>query len=242
MIVPGIGTIVEGINSVNSAIDSDRAEKVIFLESDKNTSHRVELLIEKAKNKGLIVEKISKKEKWIFNNRHSVVALCVPKKTYDEKTLDQLKLSNIVVLDHIQDTNNLGAITRTASAFDFNILCLPKKRSVNITERTFGISSGGLENVNIVFYNSIFSLIKKLKSLEYWTVGLEMNTKEDLLNVDLNNQKVALFIGSEENGLSKEIQNKLDLIVKINMNNTVESLNASVAAAIAMNHFFKKSS
>ena len=242
MIVPGIGKIVEGINSVNSAIDSDRAEKVIFLESDKNTSHRVELLIEKAKNKGLIVEKISKKEKWIFNNRHSVVALCVPKKTYDEKTLDQLKLSNIVVLNHIQDTNNLGAITRTASAFDFNILCLPKKRSVNITERTFGISSGGLENVNIVFYNSIFSLIKKLKSLEYWTVGLEMNTKEDLLNVDLNNQKVALFIGSEENGLSKEIQNKLDLIVKINMNNTVESLNASVAAAIAMNHFFKKSS
>ena len=242
MIVPGIGTIVEGINSVNSAIDSDRAEKVIFLESDKNTSHRVELLIEKAKNKGLIVEKISKKEKWIFNNRHSVVALCVPKKTYDEKTLDQLKLSNIVVLDHIQDTNNLGAITRTASAFDFNILCLPKKRSVNITERTFGISSGGLENVNIVFYNSIFSLIKKLKSLEYWTVGLEMNTKEDLLNVDLSKQKVALFIGSEENGLSKEIQNKLDLIVKINMNNTVESLNASVAAAIAMNHFFKKSS
>ena len=163
-----------------------------------------------------------------------------PKKTYDEKTFDQLTLSNIVVLDHIQDTNNFGAITRTASAFDFNIVCIPKKRSVNITERTFAISSGGLENVNIVFYNSIFSLIKKLKSLEYWTVGMEMNTKDDLLNVDLNKQKVALFIGSEENGLSKEIQNKLDIIVKINMNNTVESLNASVAAAIAMNHFFKK--
>mgnify|MGYP003327237542 FL=1 len=242
MIVPGIGKIVEGINSVSSAIDSDRAEKVIFLESDKTTSHRLELLIEKAKNKGLIVEKISKRDNWKYNNRHSVVALCTPKKTYDEKTFDQLTLSNIVVLDHIQDTNNFGAITRTSSAFDFNIVCIPKKRSVNISERTFAISSGGLENVNIVFYNSIFSLIKKLKSLEYWTVGLEMNTKEDLLNVDLNNQKVALFIGSEENGLSMEIQNKLDLIVKINMNNTVESLNASVAAAIAMNHFFKKSS
>ena len=99
MIVPGIGTIVEGINSVNSAIDSDRAEKVIFLESDKTTSHRLELLIEKAKNKGLIVEEISRKENWIYSNRHPVVALCVPKKTYDEKSLDQLKLSNIVVLD-----------------------------------------------------------------------------------------------------------------------------------------------
>ena len=240
MKVAGIGKIVEGINSVNSAIDSNRVEKILFLESDKTTSNRLELLIKKAKNKGLLVKKINEKEKWIYNNRHSVVAICTPKKTYDEKTLDQLKLSNIVVLDHIQDTNNFGAITRTASAFDFNIVCIPKKRSVNITERTFAISSGGLENVNIVFYNSIFSLIKKLKSLEYWTVGMEMNTIDDLLNVDLNKQKVALFIGSEENGLSKEIQNKLDIIVKINMNNTVESLNASVAAAIAMNHFFKK--
>ena len=240
MKVAGIGKIVEGINSVNSAIDSNRVEKILFLESDKPTSNRLEQLINKAKNKGLVVKKINEKEKWIYNNRHSVVAICTPKKTYDEKTLDQLKFSNIVVLDHIQDTNNFGAITRTASAFDFNIVCIPKKRSVNITERTFAISSGGLENVNIVFYNSIFSLIKKLKSLEYWTVGMEMNTKDDLLNVDLNKQKVALFIGSEENGLSKEIQNKLDIIVKINMNNTVESLNASVAAAIAMNHFFKK--
>ena len=208
MKVAGIGKIVEGINSVNSAIDSNRVEKILFLESDKTTSNRLELLINKAKNKGMVVEKINEKEKWIYNNRHSVVAICTPKKTYDEKTLDQLKLSNIVVLDHIQDTNNFGAITRTASAFDFNIVCIPKKRSVNITERTFAISSGGLENVNIVFYNSIFSLIKKLKSLEYWTVGMEMNTKDDLLNVDLNKQKVALFIGSEENGLSKEIQNK----------------------------------
>tara|TARA_Y100000591_G_scaffold14970_1_gene11316 strand:+ start:1919 stop:2644 length:726 start_codon:yes stop_codon:yes gene_type:complete len=240
MILPGIGKIVEGINSVNSAIDSDRAEKIVFLESDKTLSNRLQLLMEKAKNKELIIERISKKEDWTYNNRHSVVAICIPKNTYDEKTLDQLKTSNIVVLDHIQDTNNFGAITRTASAFDFNIVCIPKKRSINITERTFAISSGGLESVNIVFYNSIFSLIKKLKSLEYWTVGMDMNTKDDLLNVDLNKQKVALFIGSEESGLSNEIQNKLDLTVRINMNNTVESLNASVAAAIAMNHFFKK--
>ena len=71
---------------------------------------------------------------------------------------------------------------------------------------------------------------------------MEMNANEDLANIDLNKQKIALFIGSEENGLSKEIQNKLDLIVKINMSNKVESLNASVAAAIAMNQFFKKNS
>ena len=240
--VAGIGKVVEGINSVISAIDSGRVEKIIYLDTGNGGSSRLEKLINIANSKGLAVEKVNTKESWAYNSRHSVVALCIPKKTYNESSLEKLKLDNIVVLDHIQDINNFGAITRSAAAFDFNIVCIPKKRSVNITERTFAVSSGGLENVNIVFYNSIFSLIKKLKSLDYWTIGLEMDTEEDISNVNFNDQKVALFIGSEESGLSNEIQKKLDIVSKINMNNKMESLNASVAAGIAMNHFFKKSS
>ena len=240
--VAGIGKVVEGINSVLSAIDSGRAEKIIYLDTGNGVSSRLEKLINNANSKELVIEKVKTKENWVYNSRHSVIALCVPKKTYNESSLGKLKLDNIVVLDHIQDTNNFGAITRSAAAFDFNIVCIPKKRSVNITERTFAVSSGGIENVNIVFYNSIFSLIKKLKSLDYWTVGLEMDTEEDISNIKFNDQKVALFIGSEESGLSNEIQKKLDIISKINMNNKMESLNASVAAGIAMNHFFKKSS
>ncbi len=240
--VAGIGKVVEGINSVISAIDSGRVEKIIYLDTGNGGSSRLEKLINIANSKGLAVEKVNTKESWVYNSRHSVVALCIPKKTYNESSLEKLKLDNIVVLDHIQDINNFGAITRSAAAFDFNIVCIPKKRSVNITERTFAVSSGGLENVNIVFYNSIFSLIKKLKSLDYWTIGLEMDTEEDISNINFNDQKVALFIGSEESGLSNEIQKKLDIVSKINMNNKMESLNASVAAGIAMNHFFKKSS
>ena len=240
--VAGIGKVVEGINSVISAIDSGRVEKIIYLDTGNGGSSRLEKLINIANSKGLSVEKVNTKESWVYNSRHSVVAFCIPKKTYNESSLEKLKLDNIVVLDHIQDINNFGAITRSAAAFDFNIVCIPKKRSVNITERTFSVSSGGLENVNIVFYNSIFSLIKKLKSLDYWTIGLEMDTEEDISNINFNDQKVALFIGSEESGLSNEIQKKLDVISKINMNNKMESLNASVAAGIAMNHFFKKSS
>ncbi len=240
--VAGIGKVVEGINSVLSAIDSGRAEKIIYLDTGNGVSSRLEKLINNANSKELVIEKVKTKENWVYNSRHSVIALCVPKKTYNESSLGKLKLDNIVVLDHIQDTNNFGAITRSAAAFDFNIVCIPKKRSVNITERTFAVSSGGIENVNIVFYNSIFSLIKKLKSLDYWTVGLEMDTEEDISNIKFNDQKVALFIGSEESGLSNEVQKKLDIISKINMNNKMESLNASVAAGIAMNHFFKKSS
>ena len=238
--VAGIGKVVEGYNSVFSAIESNRVKKIIYLETGNANSDRLKKLISLANSKGLHLEKIHTKDKWVYSGRHTIVALCDPKETYNEKNLDKLNSSNIAVLDHIQDTNNVGAIARSGSTFNFNIICLPKKRSVNITERTFSISSGGLENVDIVFYNSIFSLIKKLKSLNYWTIGLEMNAEENISNASFNDQKVALFIGSEESGLSVEVQKKLDLVLKINMNDTIESLNASVAAGIAMSYFFKK--
>ena len=97
-----------------------------------------------------------------------------------------------------------------------------------------------MEYVNIVMYNSIFSLIKKIKNLGYWTIGLDMNSSNQINDLDLKNQNIALIVGSEETGLSKEIQKKLDLIVDISMTKNIESLNASVAAAIAMHEIFIK--
>ena len=89
-------------------------------------------------------------------------------------------------------------------------------------------------------YNSIFSLIKKIKNLGYWTIGLDMNSSNQIKDLDLKNQNIALIVGSEETGLSKEIQKKLDLIVDISMTDNMESLNASVATAIAMHEIFIK--
>ena len=97
-----------------------------------------------------------------------------------------------------------------------------------------------MEYVNIVMYNSIFSLIKKIKNLGYWTIGLDMNSSNQIKDLDLKNQNIALIVGSEETGLSKEIQKKLDLIVDISMTDNMESLNASVATAIAMHEIFIK--
>ena len=97
-----------------------------------------------------------------------------------------------------------------------------------------------MEYVNIVMYNSIFSLIKKIKNLGYWTIGLDMNSSNQIKDLDLKNQNIALIVGSEETGLSKEIQKKLDLIVDISMTNNMDSLNASVATAIAMHEIFIK--
>ena len=97
-----------------------------------------------------------------------------------------------------------------------------------------------MEFIDIVLYNSIFSLLKKIKSNNYWTIGLDMSSKNKIKEINLVDQKIALVLGSEQNGISSEIQKKLDLVAQIDMSESIESLNASVAAAIAMHQIFIK--
>ena len=97
-----------------------------------------------------------------------------------------------------------------------------------------------MEYIDIVLYNSIFSLLKKINSNNYWTIGLDMNSKNKIKEINLVDQKIALVLGSEQNGISLEIQKKLDLVAQIDMSESIESLNASVAAAIAMHQIFIK--
>ena len=238
-IVDGLGKLVEGINSVEAALLSNRANEIIFF-SRKNKSQRLNDLIETAQRKKLKIREVKNKKEWKYNDRHSIVALCKPLKIYKESDMPQFKDSNFIICDHIQDTNNLGAIVRSAAAFGFDILAIPSKRSVKLSEKVFSISSGGLERVNVLMYNSIFSLIKKLSSLDIWTIGLDMGGNTRINDVDFNQQNVALFLGSEEKGMSQEVKNKLDVISKIEMLDSTESLNVSVAAAVAMHEIFIK--
>ncbi len=240
MKVDGVGKIVEGVNALEAALNSNRVKKVIVLDTKLNKSNKLNFLIEGIKKQNIEIEIVKDNKLWEFHSRHNIVGICKEKEIFDEKNFENIISEKILILDHFQDTNNLGAVARSAAAFDFQTIFLPKKRSVQITEKTFAISSGGMEYVNIVMYNSIFSLIKKIKNLGYWTIGLDMNSSNQIKDLDLKNQNIALIVGSEETGLSKEIQKKLDLIVDISMTNNMESLNASVATAIAMHEIFIK--
>jgi len=238
--VDGVGQIVEGVNALDAALSTNRVKKVYFLESPNNTSSKYKKLLDTLKKKNIETEVIKDPHRWNFHSRHNIVGICDEKKIYDETNFEQTLKNKILILDHIQDTNNFGAIVRSAAAFGFETVFIPKKRSVKITERTFTIASGGMEYVDIVLYNSIFSLLKKIKSNNYWTIGLDMSSKNKIKEINLVDQKIALVLGSEQNGISLEIQKKLDLVAQIDMSESMESLNASVAAAIAMHQIFIK--
>jgi 23S rRNA (guanosine2251-2'-O)-methyltransferase len=238
--VDGVGQLVEGVNALEAALRANRVIKVYFLESSKNTSSKYKNLLEIIRKNNIEVEVIKNLNKWNFHSRHNIVGICEEKKIYNETNFEKILKNNVLILDHIQDTNNFGAIIRSAAAFGFETVFIPKKRSVKITERTFTIASGGMEFIDIVLYNSIFSLLKKIKTSNYWTIGLDMNSNNKIKEINLVDQKIALVLGSEQNGISLEIQKKLDLVAQIDMSDSIESLNASVAAAIAMHQIFIK--
>ena len=238
--VDGVGQIVEGVNALEAALRINRVKKVYFLESHNNTSSKYKKLLEVLRKKNIEIEVVKDSSRWNFHSRHNIVGICEEKKIYNETNFEQTLKNKILILDHIQDTNNFGAIVRSAAAFGFETVFIPKKRSVKITERTFTIASGGMEYIDIVLYNSIFSLLKKIKSNNYWTIGLDMSSKNKIKEINLVDQKIALVLGSEQNGISLEIQKKLDLVAQIDMSKSMESLNASVAAAIAMHQIFIK--
>jgi len=238
--VDGVGQLVEGVNALEAALSTNRVKKVYLLESPNNTSSKYKNLLETLRKKNLEIEVVKDPSRWNFHSRHNIVGVCNEKKIYNETNFEKVLKNKVLILDHIQDTNNFGAIVRSAAAFGFETVFIPKKRSVKITERTFTIASGGMEYIDIVLYNSIFSLLKKIKSNNYWTIGLDMNSKNKIKEINLVDQKIALVLGSEQNGISLEIQKKLDLVAQIDMSESIESLNASVAAAIAMHQIFIK--
>ena len=238
--VDGVGQLVEGVNALEAALNTNRVKKVYLLESPNNTSSKYKNILETLRKKNLEIEVVKDQSKWNFHSRHNIVGICNEKKIYNETNFEQILKNKVLILDHIQDTNNFGAIVRSAAAFGFETIFIPKKRSVKITERTFTIASGGMEYIDIVLYNSIFSLLKKIKSNNYWTIGLDMSSKNKIKEINLVDQKIALVLGSEQNGISLEIQKKLDLVAQIDMSKSIESLNASVAAAIAMHQIFIK--
>ena len=235
----GIGKIVEGYNSVNAALENHRVEEIHIKEKNLQ-SKKINDLIELADHKKINIKVVKDNKNWKFKSSEYLGPLCKPKKKFKDSQLNRFLKSNFIVCDHIQDTNNLGAIARSAASFNFNVMCIPERRSARLNERTFKISSGGLEKIDIVEYKSIFTLIKKFQSMDIWTIGLDMNGAQSIENFDVGNQFLAFFIGSEENGLSNEIQNKLDEVLNISTTNKIESLNVSVAAGIAMQHIFIK--
>ncbi len=157
----------------------------------------------------------------------------------NEEELKSKEPKNTLLLDHVQDTQNLGAIARSCAFFGIDRIILPADRQTIFSSGAVKSSRGGFAYVDIFRVKNISRTLTALKKKNYWIVGTDMSDESDYQNIpiqklDLN--PVVLIMGSEGKGISPNILKACDQLVHIPAANKLDSLNVSVAAGICLHH------
>jgi 23S rRNA (guanosine2251-2'-O)-methyltransferase len=150
------------------------------------------------------------------------------------KELPEGKPALIVVLDHIEDPHNLGAIVRSAEAAGAVAVVFPKRRSALPGGTVVKVSAGAAMRVPMISVINVTRCVEQLKDAGFWTVGLDKNAVNSLWEAGSLQARTALVVGAEDEGLSRLVGKSCDQLVRIPIRGVVGSLNASVAAALGM--------
>ena len=143
--------------------------------------------------------------------------------------------STLVLLDQLEDSQNVGAIFRSALAFNVNGIILTENQSVNENGFIAKSACGGLDKVPFTYISNLSSAIKTLKDNGYWVYGLEGKASKLINEIDFP-KKTVLVLGSESDGMRKITSSFCDELIKIKISDELESLNVSNTAAVAFYH------
>ena len=204
--------------------------KTIFIE--KNFFQKIDSVW--LKNEKLPLKVVEKKElDRLSNGKHQGIIIDMEDYQYTPiADLFKEDISFILILDHLEDPHNLGAMIRTAVAAGVDAIIMPSDRQVGVNATVLKASAGTLYDTKVVQVVNLNHTIELLKKDGFWFYGAAMNG-EDYRKVDYAS-KVALVIGNEGKGLSKLITKNCDFLISIPMKNNVESLNASVACSLLL--------
>ena len=139
----------------------------------------------------------------------------------------------LLVLDHIEDPHNLGAAARSALAAGIDGLVIPLRRAAPPGPAAMKAAAGALESLPVAAVNSIAEGLEMLRRLGVWTLGLDAHAERSLFGLELLTEPVAVVVGGEAKGLGRLVAERCDMVASIPIDPRVESLNASIAAALA---------
>lgn len=230
---------IVGRNAVREALRSGRTIQRLFITNDK-VQGSLQEIIGLAKDKGIELRRVDDKQlsKYADGVVHQgVVALAAPVKFADLGEVLQNwssdKVPLLILLDGIEDPHNMGAIIRTAECCGATAVLIPKRHTAPINATVAKTSAGALESIPLVQVGNVAQTIEELKKQGFWVLGAHMEGQQTLYQADLTSPLV-LVIGNEGKGLSRLTKERCDFLVTIPMYGRINSLNASVAAAILM--------
>ena len=235
-----------GRHPVLAALKSDRQIDRIWI-TDKLMAHgQFYPLVKAAKANGTIIDEVDSRRLSQLTqgaNHQGIAAQIAPYEYWDlTKLIESAKQFPdpvIVVIDGIEDPHNLGAIIRTAEALGAKGMVIPQRRAAGVTSTVMKVAAGALENMAIARVVNLNQAIIKLKEAGFWIYGTSADTDTMLHETNFNGS-VGLVVGSEGKGLSQLTEKNCDQLVAIPLAGTTPSLNASVAAAIALCEVFRQ--
>jgi len=149
----------------------------------------------------------------------------------------------LICLDGVTDPRNIGSLIRSAASFNIDGVIIKERSFPSESKLMYKAASGAIEYINIFEVSNINSTLKNLKEKNFWVYGFDGNGKEDFTDIEWKGNNILLF-GSEGSGMHKHTSKYADFLVKIEINEKIESLNISNSAAIVFHHlsYLKKKS
>jgi 23S rRNA (guanosine2251-2'-O)-methyltransferase len=226
----GYGNRVEGIHAVAEAAKAGRVQQV-WVETKRRGKPEVETIVDLVgKDRVTAVDDVRPHAE--TDAPQGIVARCTP---IQPVPLDELAGPGaaVIVLDHVEDPHNVGAIARSVAASGMSGLVVSERRAAPLSAVAFKAAAGALERVPVAVVGSIPEALSRLKAGGVWVVGLDASGSDELFGLDLLTEPVALVVGAEGSGLSRLTAERCDVVASIPMADASESLNASVSAALA---------
>ncbi len=230
-----------GRNPVLEALEANLPVKRFLVAEGVERDSRLADILRLAAAQGVPLLQASRHEldKLTGGAVHQGVALQVPEFTYAHPTdvLEQALETDaplVVACDSITDPRNLGAIVRSAAAFGAAGIVLPERRSAHMTAAAWKTSAGAAARVPVALATNLNRVLKEYADAGFVVVGLAGEGDVDIADVPGVDGPVLLVVGSEGDGLARLTRETCDVLARIPITSAVESLNASVAASIAL--------
>ncbi|MCB1273660.1 MAG: RNA methyltransferase, partial [Leucobacter sp.] len=151
-----------------------------------------------------------------------------------DQVIDRGQTPLLVALDGVTDPRNLGAIVRSTAAFGGQGVIVPQRRSVGVNAAAWKTSAGAAARVPVAMAPNLTQTIKSLKDRGVFVIGLDGGGDVQLPGLELADRPLLLVIGSEGKGLSRLVTETCDAVVSIPISAATESLNAGIAASVAL--------
>ncbi len=233
---------VVGRNPVLEALQAGLPIRRAYLADGVERDDRLRDILKYAADKGVPLMQASRTEldRLTGGAVHQGIALQLPPFDYADPIdvlADALHAEApglVVALDHLTDPHNLGAIIRSAAAFGANGVVIPERRSAQMTAAAWKASAGAAARIPVAMAVNLNRVIRSYAEAGFTVVGLAGEGDTEIGGVPGVDGPVLLVVGSEGEGLSRLVRDNCDVLARIPIASAVESLNASVAAAVAL--------